>query len=297
MALEHSIVVDWGTTNFRAWRLDAGGTIAEAHAAPAGILSVADGAFEDVLEREIGGWLAPGVPVLLSGMITSRNGWRETPYVEAPATLSALRDGAVRITARSGALLHFLPGVCMRKPAPDVMRGEEIQVFGAVAEAESATVILPGTHSKWVRVEEGRLVSFCTFMTGELYALLMQHSIIGRLPGTGAAHAGAFAAGVGAAGRTDSGLLNEIFQLRAGTLLQTFAAEDVPERLSGLLIGREIRAAFELGGITRRILLVGDPKLCERYRAAFSIFGIAPEIGPEHATIAGFRKLNALERA
>lgn len=296
MDAESRIIIDWGTTNFRAYRFDAAGTVIETRQASAGILSVADGAFEAILEREIGGWIAPRSEILLSGMITSRNGWVETPYVETPATLADLARGTREATARNGARLRFLPGVCMRKPHPDVMRGEEIQVFGATAPEENATVVLPGTHSKWVEVETGRLTAFRTFFTGEMFALLRNHSIIGKVASSDAPSANAFADGLQRALAADSaGMLNDIFAVRAGTLLGAVAAGDVAERLSGVLIGHEIRAALQARTGSGPIRLVGERALCERYRTALALGGVTAEFGPEQATVAGFRKLAALE--
>ncbi|MGL5447597.1 MAG: 2-dehydro-3-deoxygalactonokinase [Rhabdaerophilum sp.] len=292
------VVVDWGSSNFRAYRFGNDGAISERHQAEAGILTVRDGAFEDALEREIGSWIDKETEVFLSGMITSRNGWVETPYLEPPATLHGLSTNAVERQARSGARLKFLPGVCNREPQPDVMRGEEIQVFGSIAADESALIVLPGTHSKWVSVNAGAITRFSTFLTGEMFALLRQHSIIGRLipPGATAEHPSAFREGValGFAGRP-AGLLNDVFTARAGALLGFFPAEEIAERLSGMLIGHEIRSgiasAAEAGRTPR---LVGEAALVTRYRSAFAELGLACEVGPDHAAVEGFRRLGLL---
>lgn len=296
MGTESRIIIDWGTTNFRAYRFDEAGAVAETRQASAGILSVVDGAFEAVLEREIGGWIGPRSEILLSGMITSRNGWVETPYIEAPATLADLARGTREVAAQNGARLRFLPGVCMRSPHPDVMRGEEIQVFGATASDEDVTVVLPGTHSKWVEVEAGRLAAFRTFFTGEMFALLRNHSIIGKVATSDTPTADAFTEGVRRALAADSaGILNDIFAVRAGTLLGAVAAGDVAERLSGVLIGHEVRAGLQARTGSGPIRLVGDAALCARYRVALEAAGATAEFGPEQATVAGFRKLAALE--
>lgn len=293
------IVVDWGTSNFRAYRFDASGGLSETHQAAAGILTVAPGGFETVLEREIGGWLDGQAEVFLSGMITSRNGWVETPYVELPATLVALAGGAVHRRTARGTALHFLPGVAARAPLPDVMRGEEIQIFGAVGADDSATLILPGTHSKWARVEAGRLVAYRTFMTGEMFAVLKGHSILGRLMPADATpfDASAFAAGVRQAGaETSAGLLNDVFTTRSGALLSAFPPTEIADRLSGLLIGHEILGGLKLGWPCDPIILVGEEALCSRYAAALSVLGLASRMGPKHATVDGFTRLGALGR-
>jgi 2-dehydro-3-deoxygalactonokinase len=292
------IVVDWGSSNFRAYRFDSEGGISDRHQAEAGILTVRDGAFEEVLEREIGGWIEPRSEILLSGMITSRNGWVETPYLEPPATLQGLKEKALERRARSGARLLFLPGVCNRVPQPDVMRGEEIQVFGTSKPDEDALIVLPGTHSKWVSVERGAITRFSTFLTGEMFALLRQHSIIGRLIPAGVApeRHEAFRAGVafGFSGG-GGGLLNDVFTVRAGALLGAFPPDDIAERLSGLLIGEEIRAGLASSAVTGLMpRLVGEAALVARYRVAFETLGLPCELGPDHAAVAGFRRLGLL---
>lgn len=291
------IVVDWGTSNFRAYRFGPDGAVAETRQAAAGILTVADRAFEPVLRREIGDWMTSGAEIFLSGMITSRNGWLETPYVETPATLRALADGAVEKRLENGVRLRFLPGVCQRTPTPDVMRGEEIQVFGAIEPGATGTLVHPGTHGKWVRVEKGALVGFRSFMTGEVFAVLRQHSILGRLipEGSRPIDQRAFEAGVRHAASSDSaGFLNDIFTTRSGVLLGAFPPEEIEDRLSGLIIGREVMSGLALGWTDGPPLLFGDDALCARYAFAFEILGRSVRRGGEDATVEGFRRLNAL---
>jgi 2-dehydro-3-deoxygalactonokinase len=292
------IVVDWGSSNFRAYRFGPDGEIADRHQAEAGILTVSDGRFEAALTREIGHWIDPDTEILLSGMITSRNGWVETPYLDPPATPAGLVANAIRRESENGATLLFLPGVCNRSPQPDVMRGEEIQVFGTVGASEDALVVLPGTHSKWVNVSGGAISRFSTFLTGEIFALLKQHSIIGRLIPAGAAvpNEAAFRAGVitGFAGRP-GGFLNDIFTARAGALLAEFPPAEIAERLSGIVIGHEIRAGLASAGSTKqKPRLVGEVALVARYRLAFEALGFDCAPGPEHAAVEGFRRLGLL---
>lgn len=286
-----TIVVDWGSSSFRAWRT-AGGALAEERRAAAGISTVVDGAFAAALEREIGDWLAPGVDVRFSGMIGSRNGWVETAYVDTPARLADLLPAAVTRGGPRGSRLFFLPGVAQRAPRPDVMRGEEIQVFGAL-DASEGLIVLPGTHSKWVRVEGGAITAFRTFMTGELFAVARAHTLVGRLiAADDAADGQAFAAGVrqGLEGGT---LGSELFALRAGALLGAHPAAGLTDRLSGLLIGAEIAAGLAEAA-NRTPLLVGEAALVERYATAFAIAGVAARIGPADAVLRGFSKLAQL---
>jgi 2-dehydro-3-deoxygalactonokinase len=297
MTTARRIIVDWGTSNFRAYRFAASGEIAETHQAACGILSVENGQFEAVLLREIGHWITPQSEICLSGMITSRNGWLETPYIEAPATLPDIKEKARASELKNGARLLFLPGICLRSPTPDVMRGEEIQVFGTVAPNENATLILPGTHSKWVRVEAGRLASFRTFMTGEVFAMLKAHSILGRLIPAGPAtlNIDAFLNGVRRANDVASaGLLHEIFTTRSGVLLDQLKPPAIAETLSGLVIGAEIAGGVALGWADRPLVLVGEAALCERYSLALEALGFSARLGPPQATVEGFRRLAAL---
>lgn len=300
MTDSHRIIIDWGTSNFRAYRFAEDGQISGTHHAACGFLSVEKGAFEATLMREIGSWIDGNSEIFLSGMITSRNGWLETPYIEAPATLADLRAGARSLVLANGARLSFLPGVCMRAPTPDVMRGEEIQVFGSIAPEETATLILPGTHSKWVRVEEGRLAAFRTFMTGELFATLKAHTILGRLiPADGAGRDdAAFVKGIRQANAAESaGILHELFTARSGVLLGALAPGAIADFLSGLLIGAEISGGVALGWADRPLVLVGEAGLCARYRLALEALGLACRIGPAEATVAGFRRLAGRQEA
>ncbi|MEO5771142.1 MAG: 2-dehydro-3-deoxygalactonokinase, partial [Burkholderiaceae bacterium] len=143
------VYVDWGSTGFRACRFGPEGP--QWHRNPeGGLLHVDQGNFESALRREIGAWLVPGVTVWLAGMVTSRNGWVETPYVPVPARLEDLARATVERRIDDRVTLRFVPGISQREPSPDVMRGEEAQVFGAVGAQGSGLVVLPGTHSKWV---------------------------------------------------------------------------------------------------------------------------------------------------
>ncbi|MGL4635348.1 MAG: 2-dehydro-3-deoxygalactonokinase [Beijerinckiaceae bacterium] len=291
------VIVDWGSSNFRAYRFGTDGEIVAHHQANTGILTVRDGDFEAVLEREIGGWITPETTVLLSGMITSRNGWVETPYAFAPAGLSDIGRQAVERRSQRGALLRFMPGVAVREPTPDVMRGEEIQIFGSVEEHETATIVLPGTHSKWAMVKNGHIAGFRTFLTGEIFALLKDNSIVGRLipPGERAFNEQAFLAGVASVRSSHAiSLLNDVFTARSGALLGAFPPEEIADRLSGMLIGHEIIAGLALAQ-EGRLVLVGEAGLSARYLLALRSFGRSAELGSQHAAVAGFKRLALLD--
>lgn len=254
------IAIDWGTTSFRAYRLDARGAILETRCAPKGILSVPAGGFAAVLDEQIRGWNER--PVVMSGMIGSRQGWREAPYVPCPAGFDEI--AAALREVRKG--IWVVPGVSCRGDAgvPDVMRGEETQVLGAERDG---LLCLPGTHSKWVEVRSGRIERFSTHMTGEVYAVLRQHSILGRMMEEGEPDPGALADGVGRSGEA-GGLLHHLFGVRTRGLMGELAPAASPSYLSGILIGHELRAARQA------FSLIGEPKLAALYLQAARILGI-----------------------
>ena len=288
------LALDWGTTSARAYALDAGGRVLGERSAALGINEVRDGAFAAALAALLGDWAALPVPRIACGMIGSRQGWIEVPYHACPAALDALAGGLARTP---GGELFVVPGVVCTDAGgvPDVMRGEETQILGALDAAEpSLLAILPGTHSKWARVGGGRIDAFATWMTGELYAVLLQHSILGRLAGAPAA-AGAFdgrtfARGV-ARGLDEPGLSHAIFGARTLALTGGLGPLEVGDWLSGVLIGHEIasaRARFGAGGEAgARVRIIGSDALAARYAAALAQAGIDATPGPRDAAARG----------
>jgi len=269
------IAVDWGTSSFRAYRLAADGAVADRRESPGGILRVRGGDFATALETEIGPWLQrePDALVVMSGMIGSRSGWREVPYVECPATLDEVAEGLERVDWGEGEA-WIVPGLLdeSRPGQPDVMRGEETQVFGALASLPKGggLVCLPGTHSKWVRVGNGSIQGFATYMTGEVYDLLQGHSILSRLMTKGAVAADRwFLEGVelGQAG----GLLNRLFSARSRALTGDLPEDEVRSYLSGLLIGDELVSAVP--DEAAEVHLIGAQPLTALYEAALQKLG------------------------
>ena len=267
--------IDWGTTSFRARRLARDGTVLETREAPAGILQVPDGDFEAVLERELADW-PESVAVVVSGMITSRQGWHELPYRSCPCDLSDLAENLAEVTTPAGRRLWFVTGVAVSVAgtAPDVMRGEETQIMGCLATgAPEGLFVLPGTHSKWVLVEDGRITWFATFMTGELYQTLRTHTILGRLIEGETPSPAAFAEGLDAGfdDRAESGgLLRRLFGVRTQGLFDNIPGTALADYLSGLLIGAEIREALGCVPGRREVTLVGQGALIARYRVALA---------------------------
>ena len=266
------VALDWGTSNCRAFRIARDGTVLETRTSVKGILAVEGGAFADAFAALVGDWLIDRpVPVLMSGMIGSRQGWVEAPYVALPAAEAQIA-AALKPVAFEAQTLHIVPGLV--GPAlgggRDVMRGEETQIIGALDAVEevSGVLCLPGTHSKWVKVENGRIVRFATFMTGEIFGVLRQHSILGRLMDGDAPDEAAFDAGI-ERGRHDGGLLHQLFAVRTEGLFAGVPTTGLSSFLSGLLIGHEVRAAHEAFGASR-VVLIGAPALASRYAAALA---------------------------
>jgi 2-dehydro-3-deoxygalactonokinase len=286
------VAVDWGTSSLRAARIAADGTVLEERASARGILSVPAGGFPAVLAETCGGWLQqPDVLCLVSGMAGSRQGWHEAPYCPCPAGFAELARGLAWVTPGRIALV---PGLsCENDGVPDVMRGEEVQIFGALSllDLRDGVFVLPGTHSKWAEVRGGAVQSFRTCMTGEFYALLRQHSILARtLPADdGPLQEDAFLGGVRRA-RAAGSLLAAAFSARTLALFERLAPSALPSYLSGLVIGEELRAQARL---PQGIVLIGSAALTRRYTLALAPLGIAARSLGSEAT---WRGLWALAR-
>ena len=290
------IALDWGTSSLRAHLLGEGGALIEERRQPWGLLHLPEGGFAAALQGVAGDWLAemPALPLIASGMVGSAQGWREAPYAACPADATALAAQLLRFEALPGVMLHIVPGVRLAGPRPDVMRGEETQVMGLLALqpalVERAQLVMPGTHSKWVQVQAGRIVDFHTYMTGELFALLREHSILGRPAreaGGGQASDEAFDRGVAAVRAAGTaGATALLFSARALVLGGQLRAVDSLDYLSGLLVGEELRCALA-DEDTLEPVLVGDAALCARYRRALALFGRSAQTAIEGAAAAG----------
>lgn len=288
------IGLDWGTSSLRAFRFARDGAILERRRADRGILKVEGGRFGEALSDAVGDWraAAPNAPILMAGMIGSRQGWVEAPYAPCPADAASLARALAPISDVAGAAI--VPGVAWREgvAAPEVMRGEETQIIG-LGDVAARLVILPGTHSKWVWIDAGgRIARFTTFMTGEVYDVLRRHSILGRLmpapeaPADPTAMAVGFARGLDDALAPDGpGTLQSLFAARARGLFNELATEALPGYLSGLLIGAELNegrhAIGAWGGALGPPILVGGGTLVELYQSAFDRLGLRVETADE----------------
>jgi 2-dehydro-3-deoxygalactonokinase len=292
------IAIDWGSSSFRAYLLAQSGVILHQVESDDGIVNVAPGAYPATLKRLVGPWLDtnPSAPVIASGMVGSRHGWREAPYVPCPAGPG---DVAQRLTAvdADGRRIMLAPGLSYADEiSVDVMRGEETEIFG-IADSGARLIVLPGSHSKWTRIDGEQVVGFRTFITGELFASLRDHTIAGAFAKAAPAKEPGppFALGVergaaAAAGKTRSGLLSLLFGARALPLMGKLDAGDSGEYLSGLLIGAEISEGKRLypDGTPH---VAGAEALARRYLAAFETLGIAARAAAPRAAARGLYRI------
>lgn len=297
------LACDWGTTNLRAWTLDADGAVVADRDFPGlGVAQLAAGEaerrFRDTVRPALG---ADSMPALLCGMIGSDLGWTPVPYIDAPVNLADLAGGLMPV---DGGRARIVPGVRVRgfEGLCDVMRGEETQLFGWIAADPARAwgrrlVCHPGTHTKWMLVEDGRLTRFVTAMSGELFAVLTRHSVLRS--DAAAADAAAFEAGLDAAG--DGGALAaRLFTARARIVGGGAPPESGPSFLSGLLVGADVAASPGLlgGDLPGEVALLGDPVLCDLYRRALARRGIsAQSFDGEAAAVQGLHALHQMECA
>lgn len=296
------IAVDWGTSNLRAWAIDAGGRVAARAESDRGAKYLGRDEFEPALLALVSDWLpaADSLPVLVSGMAGSRRGWAEAPYIEIPCDLGELSRRCVSVpTADRRLAVRIVPGLCQRQAgSPDVMRGEEVQLLGfAVAEPQFAGLVcLPGTHSKWVEFDRGRVTKFTTFLSGELFEVLTEHSILAQaLDGAGWDEDG-FTSGVMSGYLTPFNLLSSLFGIRAAALLENRGPAWCRAYLSGLMTGTELGAVFGTTTSGAPVALVGEPALTRLYEQALEPHDRACRMmSGEAATLAGLAALRNVD--
>jgi 2-dehydro-3-deoxygalactonokinase len=293
------IAIDWGSSSFRAYLMSPDGEVLDEVASGDGIGSVAPGAYPATLERLTRRWLEahPSLPIIASGMVGSRHGWREAAYVKCPAGPREVATHLTQVEA-DGRRVYLAAGLSYADETgqPDVMRGEETEIFG-VADAGARLIVLPGSHSKWAKVDGDRVVAFKTFVTGELFAALRDHTVAGAFARAAPAKSPGepFALGVarGAAAATcegSSGLIGLLFGARSLPLMGALPEDDSGEYLSGLLIGAEI-------GEARRLFpgeaphVAGAEALVARYLAAFEALGVSARAAPPRAAARGLFRI------
>ncbi len=287
------VVVDWGTTAFRAWLLDAEGAILDEIPSGRGMRDLARDAFPTYCAERLAPWRAGrSIPVVMAGMVGAAQGWQLAPQPPLPVTVATLAAGLVAADGLDDAWI--VPGArCVSAEGEiDVMRGEEVQIFGALALTgrTGATLCLPGTHSKWARVVDGRLEHFVTHMTGELREILLAHSILAKTTVPGAPFdATAFAEGM-AAIRRGGGVLHAAFLVRSLVLWDRLAADAGSSFLTGVLVAAELEAALAQDRPAEPVLLVASEALRGPYETALAAFGVAFSAVPARdATLAGVR--------
>jgi len=312
------VAVDWGTSSLRGALIDAKGRVLEEQSHARGILTVPPGGFREVFDSLFGAWMQEaGTRCLISGMAGSKQGWVEAPYCPCAAGLPEVR---AKVREIEPGRIAIVPGLSCEHPqvwaspspppegdkktwggsafscehagVPDVMRGEEVQIFGAIALTglRDGLFVLPGTHNKWARVKDGRVTGFRTFMTGEFYALLSQHSILARTIDAAALFdEAAFLSGVAQADNGE-GLLHNAFGARTLSLFERMSAGELASYLSGLLIGEELRTqSVRANG---EVVLIGSPALTQRYALALKSLGTATRTLGSEATWAGLHALS-----
>lgn len=282
------IGVDWGTSNLRVMRLAHGGGVLDSRSDPRGAGGLSRADFRPVLEAVAGDWLDQGLPVLVCGMAGARDRWIDMGYATAPAGLSELAEGLG--CPEPDRDWFVVPGVA-QSDLGDLMRGEETQVMG-LTQGGFATVVAPGTHSKWITVEGGRILNVRTYMTGELFHALRTATILGQGMGEAGHDEAAFLKGVDR-GLSDGALTHALFSTRTEVLADRLTTARTADYLSGLLIGAEIAARDRPEGA---LLLVGAPELAGRYRTALLHAGF-PEPHMEDGLAATARGLWRIRQA
>ncbi|WP_163559128.1 2-dehydro-3-deoxygalactonokinase [Halomonas sp. NO4] len=299
------IAVDWGTSNFRAFLADAEARVLAERRSAAGLRALEAAAFPHYCREQLSDWLhdAGGegaLPIYLAGMVGARSGWAEAAQLELPLSPETL---AAHLTAAPGLANAWLVpgGKVVTAEHVDVMRGEEVQAFGGLALTgrDSGLFCLPGTHSKWIRAEGGRLVDFTTLVTGELYHAVRFHTLLGEpVPPEDAFDAEGFERGLAAA-RHPAGVLHALFEARSRYLHDGLAAGQVGSFLSGVLIGSEIAAMDHLLAPANGVTLIGSPALAARYRQALGGRRdlVVTTLDSDVASLAGIARLHARRRA
>ena len=294
------IAVDWGSSRFRAYLLDESGNLLDRVENEQGVFCHKPVAYKKILQHACEHWLhrKPDIPILMAGMIGSRNGWFETRYLPCPISIHSLGDNIIQVPALHSHPVYIVPGISVMSPCglPDVIRGEETQIFGALDGLVNNKLLacVPGTHSKWVRVENNQVIRFSTFMTGEVFSAVQQCGSISSLLDECDFDKNSFLVGIGVSQRK-GGLLHQLFSLRARMVSEQSSMKLNPGYLSGLLIGAEIKAALELYPGVTDIIIIGSEALIHDYGLAFSAFGIsAGSTRSEQAFVKGVWKLAAV---
>jgi 2-dehydro-3-deoxygalactonokinase len=275
------VAVDWGTSSLRLWLIDQAGGVLQERRSQEGMMAAAKLGFAAVLQSHLDAvGAASDLPVVICGMAGARQGWVEAGYIDTPAHLALILQRAVPVPGQSRDI-RILPGIAQRDPrAPDVMRGEETQLLGAlgVDAAGEAVVCIPGTHSKWARVSGGTVERFATFMTGELFSVVSRETILSHaVVGANEEDTEAFKSAVIAAFETPALAANLLFRVRSSQLLYGSSPSSAREKISGTLIGLELAAGLAGDQPRSGIMLVASGRLQVLYRLAFETLSVAAQ--------------------
>jgi 2-dehydro-3-deoxygalactonokinase len=284
------IAINWGSSNFRAYKLDAQGNVEDEKASGRGAVGVPSGGFLDALILEVGDWLFGTDPrVLMSGMVGARRGWKEAPYVPVPGTFEQVVKGVIRLDVE-GLDVRIVPGLIGKdeQGIPEVLRGEETEIFGCTTDLGKYMLLcLPGTHTKWVRMEEGKIVGFMTSMTGDIFKAIREHTILRACTQQEPTDEEAFLRGVERA-RQPGDIAHHLFGVRTLVLTGAMQESSASSYLSGLLIGHEVRA---MAWQDDAVLLIGDPVLCSLYEKALRKIDVNSTVEPEGAALRGLKRI------
>ncbi|MDW5502399.1 2-dehydro-3-deoxygalactonokinase [Pseudomonas lundensis] len=296
------IAIDWGSSHLRAWRIENGACVAQQQTAQ-GVKFVEPGSHDAVLMALLAPWRAwieeKQIPVLMAGMIGSDSGWLDSGYQSLPLPVAAIAAGCIAVPSSLRSPVWLRPGLALQEPGrANVMRGEEVQLLGALTCLQADIYLFPGTHSKWVKPRiqaDGLLIEdFSTAITGELYQVLLQHSLLGKGLPADEEDPQAFADGVQASLRGEDSLLNRLFYARSRRVLGYLPAASVASWLSGVLIGEELAQLARRWPQSETLALVGDAPLVTHYLAACRMAGQKAEvIEAQVAMLNGFGRIYA----
>ncbi|UPG94588.1 2-dehydro-3-deoxygalactonokinase [Luteibacter aegosomatissinici] len=296
------IAINWGSSNFRSFLLGDEGAVCDAFAEPAGIASLDRSGMEAQLARLVARWPDAGM-IYACGMVGSNVGWEDAGYVACPIGLEELAARLHPATI-AGRTMHIVPGLACRRAvdnAPDIMRGEETELFGLLRAGrlpQDGIVALPGTHGKWVRIEGGKVQEFMTAMSGEIFDRLTAAGMLASVVAAPAATGAAFKAGVDAGFKRQPGLGTALFGVRAQVIRGDLARDDAASYLRGLLIGSELADARAIYPLEPTVTLVGAAPVCALYAAALAHVGIGSQaVDAADATAQGFAGIHAARRA
>jgi 2-dehydro-3-deoxygalactonokinase len=289
------IAINWGTSNFRAYKLDSTGNVEAEKSSARGAVHIPPGQFPNALMDEVGDWVRTGeTRILMCGMVGARNGWKEAPYVPLPASLDQVAAGVIPVeldTPASKKLdARIVPGLAGEDEhgVPEVMRGEETEIFGSKSEPATGTQLcLPGTHTKWVRMQVGKVAAFSTSMTGDLYKAIREGTILRTCTQNEPTDGDAFLLGVSRS-KEDGALAHHSFGVRTLVLTGKLHESSASSYLSGLLIGHEVKA---MSRTAEPVHLIGDTALCSLYARALHEFGVASSVEPAGAALRGLLRI------